>query len=98
MSKNKKGMYKPVECQDLQKEINGDNPIPSPVNQSPFKIVGKARISKTGLGVSIHLFNPYKVLSISRKDIELMLEDENHLTVCIVREYVNDEQPKIIIA
>jgi hypothetical protein len=99
--------YKPVECQALEREINGDNPPPSPVvpakkESNPFSYVGQARVSKTGLSLSIKLNaegnNPPRYLTILKADLIQMFMDNNALSVCLVREYANTpEGDKIIL-
>jgi len=54
-----------------------------------FKTVGTVRLSKSGNAISIKLIADNRFLHISKRDIELILLDSNHLTVCNVREYDN---------
>ena len=54
---------------------------------TPFKTVGTVRLSKSGNAISIKLISDNRFLHISKRDIELILMDSNHLTVCNVREY-----------
>lgn len=54
---------------------------------TPFKTVGTVRLSKSGNAISIKLIADNRFLHISKRDIELILMDSNHLTVCNVREY-----------
>jgi len=91
--KNKARGYKPVECQDLQREINKGSIPPSPVKQvNPFKVVGNARVSRTGLSISIKLYgNTPRYLTISKQDLITMFTDSNNLSVASVREYDNPE-------
>lgn len=111
-NKNANG-YKGVECQDLEKEINGSevkippNPVipVKPVQASnPYRIVGQCRLSKSGGSLSIRLseggLNQYRYLTILRRDLVALFTDGNNLTVADVREYDNPvkEQQKIIIA
>ena len=98
MSKNRKAKsagYKPVECQDLQREINGarDN-IPTPISRPvrPYTIVGMCRVSKSGLSLSIKLFGDTpRFLSIGKQDIINLFTDANELSVASVKEYHNVE-------
>lgn len=99
MSKNrnrqKSAGYKPVECQELQREINGarDN-IPSPVSRpvNPYTIVGACRVSRSGLSLSIKLFGDTpRYLTIGKQDIINLFTDTNELTVASVKEYHNVE-------
>jgi hypothetical protein len=61
--------------------------VEKPKEKTPFKTVGTVRLSKNGGAISIKLFADDRFLHISKRDIELILMDENHLTVCNVREY-----------
>jgi hypothetical protein len=96
MSKNRKGKsagYKPVECQDLQHEINGEN-IPSPISRpvNPYTIVGACRVSRSGLSLSIKLFgDTHRFLTIGKQDIINLFTDTNGLSVASVKEYHNVE-------
>ena len=57
------------------------------IMSSNYKNVGTVRMSKTGNAISIKIFDSGKFYHISRRDIELLLEDMNHCTVAHVREY-----------
>lgn len=61
--------------------------VEKPKEKTPFKTVGTVRLSKNGGAISIKLFPENRFLHISKRDLELILMDENHLTVCNVREY-----------
>lgn len=52
-----------------------------------FKTVGTVRRSKSGNAISIKLIAENRFLHISKRDIELILLDENNSTVANVREY-----------
>ena len=54
----KMGGYKGVECQSLEKELSTDLPqkiFPSKSSINPFRVVGGAKISKSGQSLSIQI-------------------------------------------
>jgi len=98
MSKNRKAKsvgYKPVECQDLQREINGardNNPTPVSRSVNPYTIVGACRVSRSGLSLSVKLFGEKpRYLTIGKQDIINLFTDTNELSVASVKEYHNVE-------
>jgi hypothetical protein len=97
---------KGIDCNALQREINGaGNKIsPSPVipverKSNPYRIVGSARPSKTGQSLSIKIGSEPNVrfFTILRSDIVKMFTDENDLSVAYVREYDNPQNQPVII-
>lgn len=88
MSKN----HHPKRSDDTElKEVSDIEPLNTPVLQdrkpTPFKTVGTVRKSKSGNAISIKLISENRFLHISKRDIELILLDENNVTVANVREY-----------
>jgi hypothetical protein len=88
MSKN----HHPKRSDDKEvKEVEKIEPLNTPVLQdrkpTPFKTVGTVRKSKSGNAISIKLISENRFLHISKRDIELILLDENNVTVANVREY-----------
>jgi len=63
--------------------------------KTPYKTVGTARISKSGNALSVKIIAENRFFHISRRDIELILQDINHATVANVREY---DIPKSVIS
>jgi hypothetical protein len=59
-----------------------------------FKTVGTCRKSKSGNAISIKLISENRFLHVSKRDIELILLDENNVTVANVREYERLENLK----
>jgi hypothetical protein len=93
MSKKSSGGYKGVDCQSLEKEING-NEHPSPVipvrkeGSNSYDVVGSCRASKNNNALNIKMFAHYYV--ISRYDLENIFSD--NMSVGEVREYKNEKQ------
>jgi hypothetical protein len=88
MSKN----HHPKRSDDEVKEVGKIEPLTPPVilqdkKPTPFKTVGTVRRSKSGNAISIKLISENRFLHISKRDIELILLDENNTTVANVREY-----------
>lgn len=95
-----------VNCEELQKEINGGkNKLPpspvEPIKQvfNTYRIVGTAKPSKTGQSLAIKIGNEpeAKYYTILKDDIVRMFTDPNDLTVAYVREYDNPQTPKTVI-
>jgi hypothetical protein len=89
MSKN----HHPKRSDDKEvKEVSENEPLNPPVilqdrKPTPFKTVGTVRKSKSGNAISIKLISENRFLHISKRDIELILLDENNVTVANIREY-----------
>jgi len=58
---------------------------------NPFRIVGQARVSKSGMSLSIRLMDGlnFRFITVLRSDIVKLFTDNNNLSVCDVREYDN---------
>jgi hypothetical protein len=104
--KNSNKEFKEVNCESLQREINGEgNKLPpSPVipverKSNPYRIVGSARPSKTMQSLSIKIGSEpnARFFTILRSDIVKMFTDENELSVAYVREYDNPQNQPVII-
>lgn len=62
-----------------------------PKIKDEFKTVGTARKSKSGNSLSIKLIAENRFFHISKKDVELILMDEQNKTVANVIEYARME-------
>jgi hypothetical protein len=70
-------------------------PLQQPVKKTSYRIVGTARISKSGQALSIKLIEGVnnRYLTISKSDLIRIFTDGNNQTVADVREYdaINNE-------
>lgn len=105
-NRSKETGYKPVDCQELEKEINGDSkpspvtPVILPKPENSFRVVGSCRLSKTGQSLAIKLNatdkHPESFVNISRKTLISLFNDENALSVGNVIEYDNSHKIQVI--
>jgi hypothetical protein len=99
--------YEPLDSGSLQNELNpGQILPPTPVvpaapKSNPFRVIGAARISKTGLSLSIRIIDDrhtgpisYRYLTVLKSDIIKLFTDGNNLSVCDVREFDNSNTKK----
>jgi hypothetical protein len=77
--------------QEIPQEISQEIPqeVQRPTN--PFRIVGQARVSKSGMSLSIRLIDGlnFRFITVLRSDIVKLFTDNNSLSVADVREYDN---------
>lgn len=100
MSRTQKNRPKQQESGDtdrslkkLEKEVNASSP--SLARPNPYRIVGNARLSKTGQSLSIRLNvanNEYRYLTLLKTDIIALFTDENSKSVAYIREYDNPKR------
>jgi hypothetical protein len=102
----KMGGYKGVECQDLEKEINGGDkklprfpvqPVILPSKINPYRIAGQGKISNTGQSLSILIReedDTKRYFTILLSDIYLMHQEfiGGAFSTVSVREYFNPPQ------
>jgi hypothetical protein len=76
--------------QEVKKEVVTINPQPQKTS-NPYRIVGSARVSKTGASLSIKLNdNPTpRYITISKSDLIAIFTNPNENSVAYVREYDN---------